>query len=377
MEKKEKRIFIYIAFAIALFAVVTHLDLVMKGITYLGSLIAPVFVGLVIAFILNVPVAGFEKLFARLFKKAKKKPTDKALHRVSILLAVICVVVVIALLFILVIPQLVNTVKSIAEIIEERWPSWVAKLESYNIDTAWLKEIFSNFDLKSLISKISGYAGTVLGSVTNVASSAMSVISLAVTGIIIALYTLADRNKLAVQSKKVLYAYVKTSLADRIVYICSLIKSAYTKFLSVQCLEAVLLGFLIGVAFAIFRLPYAILIGAVTAICALIPYIGALISCGLSVVLALMVSPQKALMCLIVYLAVQFIETQFIYPRLVGGSVGLSPLWTLVAVLVGGKLFGLIGMIFFIPFVSVVYILIREDVTKRLKAKENKAKYVI
>lgn len=377
MEKKEKRIFIYIAFAIALFAIVTHLDLVVKGVAYLGSLIAPVFVGLVIAFILNVPVAGFEKLFARLFKKAKKKPTDKTLHRVSIFLSVICVVVVIALLFILVIPQLVNTVKSIAEIIEERWPSWVAKLESYNIDTAWLKEIFSNFDLKSIISKISGYAGTVLGSVTNVASSAMSVISLAVTGIIIALYTLADRNKLAVQSKKVLYAYVKTSLADRIVYICSLIKSAYTKFLSVQCLEAVLLGFLIGVAFAIFRLPYAILIGAVTAICALIPYIGALISCGLSVVLALMVSPHKALMCLIVYLAVQFIETQFIYPRLVGGSVGLSPLWTLVAVLVGGKLFGLIGMIFFIPFVSVVYILIREDVAKKLKAKENKAKYVV
>lgn len=377
MEKNQKRIFLYITFAIGLFAIVTHLDLVARLFGYIGNLAMPVIVGLVIAFILNVPVTGFENLFARIFKKAKKKPSQKLLHKVSILLSVICVIVVIALLFVLVIPQLVKTVKNIAEIIEKQWPYWIERLEGYNIDTAWLKEIFTNFDLNAIISKISGYAGTVLGSVTNVASSAMSVISLAVTGIIIALYTLGDRNKLAIQSKKVLYAYVKTSLADKVVYVCGLIKSAYTRFLTVQCLEALLLGVLIAVSFAIFRLPYATLIGAVTAICALIPYIGAFISCGLSVVLALMISPSKALFCLIVYLAVQFIETQFIYPRLVGGSVGLSPLWTLVAVLVGGKLFGLIGMIFFIPFVSVLYILLKEDVTKRLKSKENKAKYII
>lgn len=377
MEKNQKRIFLYITFAIGLFAIVTHLDLVARLFGYIGNLAMPVIVGLVIAFILNVPVTGFENLFARIFKKAKKKPSQKLLHKLSILLSVICVVVVIALLFVLVIPQLVKTVKNIAEIIEKQWPYWIERLEGYNIDTAWLKEIFTNFDLNTIISKISGYAGTVLGSVTNVASSAMSVISLAVTGIIIALYTLGDRNKLAIQSKKVLYAYVKTSLADKVVYVCGLIKSAYTRFLTVQCLEALLLGVLIAVSFAIFRLPYATLIGAVTAICALIPYIGAFISCGLSVVLALMISPSKALFCLIVYLAVQFIETQFIYPRLVGGSVGLSPLWTLVAVLVGGKLFGLIGMIFFIPFVSVLYILLKEDVTKRLKSKENKAKYII
>ncbi len=101
----------------------------------------------------------------------------------------------------------------------------------------------------------------------------------------------------------------------------------------------------------------------------MIPYIGAFISCALSVILALMISPEKALICLIVYLVIQFIETQFIYPRVVGGSVGLSPLWTLAAVLIGGKLFGLIGMIFFIPLVSVVYILVSEDVGKRLKKK--------
>jgi len=101
----------------------------------------------------------------------------------------------------------------------------------------------------------------------------------------------------------------------------------------------------------------------------MIPYIGAFISCALGVILALLTSPEKAIMCLIVYLAVQFVETQFIYPHVVGGSVGLSPLWTLIAVLLGGKLFGLMGMIFFIPLTSVIYYLLKEDIDLRLNKK--------
>ena len=180
---------------------------------------------------------------------------------------------------------------------------------------------------------------------------------------------MADRDKIAGQSRRLLYAYTKEKVADKVCYVCGLIREAYRKFLTGQCVEAVILGLLIAIAFTVFRLPYAGLIGAVTAVCALIPYIGAFISCGLSVLLALMISPEKALTCLIVYLAIQFIETQFIYPRVVGGSVGLSPLWTLAAVLIGGKLFGLIGMIFFIPLVSVAYILISEDVRSRLRKR--------
>jgi len=236
-------------------------------------------------------------------------------------------------------------------------------------------EKLADFDWQNIINRLSGYAGNVVGSIASIASSTVAVVSLAVTGIIIALYTLADRNKLGNQAKNVLYAYTKNSFADRFLYVCGLIKKAYTKFLIGQCVEALLLGVLITAAFAIFRLPYATLVGSVTAICALIPYIGAFISCGFGVILCLMVNPQKAFICVIVYLAVQFIETQFIYPRVVGGSVGLSPLWTLIAVLIGGKLFGLVGMIFFIPLVSVAYILVKEDVIKRQKIKERNMIY--
>ena len=124
------------------------------------------------------------------------------------------------------------------------------------------------------------------------------------------------------------------------------------------------------ISFTIFGLPYAPLLGVVTAICALIPYVGAFVSCALVVLVALLESPQKAIICLIVYLVVQFVETQFIYPYVVGGSVGLSPLWTLIAVLIGGNLFGLMGMIFFIPVVSVIYTLVKEDTDKRLGIKK-------
>lgn len=365
MEKNEKKIYLYIAFAVGLFALVTHLELVMKLFGYVGDLFMPVIVGLIIAFILNVPVKGFENLFDRIFKKRKRKPSEKLIHSTSMLLSVVCVILVLVVLCVLVIPELVRTVKSIAQLIEDKWPSWLATLESYDINTDGLKEWFSGLEWKNILGKVTGYAGTVIGSIADATTSVVSVISLAITGIIIALYALADRNKLASQAKTVLYAYTKPKFADRVLYVCRLTQTAYTKFLTGQCVESILLGVLIAVAFAIFRLPYAALVGAVTAICALIPYIGAFISCALGVILALMVSPEKAVMCLIVYLAVQFIETQFIYPRVVGGSVGLSPLWTLIAVLIGGNLFGLVGMIFFIPLVSVFYTLVKENVIKR------------
>ena len=368
MDKREKRVFLYIAFAIGLYAVVTHLDKVIKMFGYVGNLFTPIVAGLIIAFILNVPVSGFEKLLARL-TKGRFRPKGKLIHLLSILLTAICVVLVIAVLGILVIPELAKTITNILEMIKDNGPAWIAALDRYNIDTSYLQKWMNEFNWENMISNISNYVRPLISSIASVASSTVSVAATVISGIIIAIYTLADREKIASQSKRVLYAYAKKSVADRVCYVCALIKDSYRKFLTGQCVEALILGLLIFFAFSVFNLPYAGLIGAVTSVCALIPYIGAFISCALSVILALMISPEKALICLIVYLVVQFIETQFIYPRVVGGSVGLSPLWTLAAVLIGGKLFGLIGMIFFIPLVSVVYILVSEDVGKRLKKK--------
>ena len=147
-------------------------------------------------------------------------------------------------------------------------------------------------------------------------------------------------------------------------------RQSFANFLTGQCSEAVILGMLMSLAFSLFRIPYGSLVGMLTAICAIIPYVGALLSCVISVFLVLLVDPLLAVRALLVYLAVQFIENQFIYPRVVGKSVGLSPLYPLVAAMIGGKLFGILGILFFIPLTAVVLELVKEDVCRRLRTKE-------
>lgn len=372
MVTKEKKIIAFVIVCILLILGVTHSEIFFAVGNYIWNLFLPVVVGLVLAFVLNVPVSNFERLFEKMTAKKKKKPKKKTIHIVSLILTIICILLVFTLLFTLIIPEITKTVKSIVVLIKEHWPLWKAALEEQNIDTSKLTEFFSNLDLEGVIKKVTESASIVIGSIASATTSTISTISSAVIGAIIAVYVLLSRDTLGRQAKKVLYAYAKQKTADRVCYICDLTKNAYSKFLTGQCLEAIILGILIFIAFTIFRLPYAPLIGFVTAICALIPYIGAFVSCGLGVFLAFLESPQKALICLIVYLAVQFIETQFIYPYVVGGSVGLSPLWTLISVLIGGKLFGLLGMIFFIPLVSVIYTLIKQDTDKKLEEKNLK-----
>ena len=135
-------------------------------------------------------------------------------------------------------------------------------------------------------------------------------------------------------------------------------------------MEAVILGTMFVIAMSIFKMPYAGLIGVMTAILSFIPYIGAFLSCAIGALLVLLLSPSKVILFIIVFQVAQFIENQFIYPHVVGNSVGLSALWTLVAVLVGGNFFGILGMIFFIPLTAVIYNLVSGNVNRRLKEKQ-------
>lgn len=375
MIKNKKKInFVLIIAGIFLLIGLTHIELLGSLWKSLWTLLLPIVIGFVLAFVLDVPVTGFENLFAKLTKNAKKKPKEKTIHTISMVLTIICVLLVLTLLFTLVIPELVRTVKTLAAYVRENWPKLITFLEQQNIDTTRINDFLANFDIEGAAKKVMEGAGTVLGTVASAATTTASTIFSSVIGVIIAIYVLSSRDTLLRQAKKLLYAYLKPEKADKACYVAGLTKDSFAKFLSGQCLEAIILGVLIFVSFLIFGLPYAPLLGVVTAICALIPYVGAFISCALGVLLALLESPQKAIICLIVYLVVQFVETQFIYPYVVGGSVGLSPLWTLIAVLIGGNLFGLMGMIFFIPVVSVIYTLIKEDTDKRLEIKKQEMK---
>lgn len=369
MDKGLKQKLIIVAFGVSLFAALMNIDSVCIFIAHIANLLLPIGIGMLTAFILNVPVSGCEKLIKYIFAKAKRRPKDKTVHFVSLSLVLFCVVIILAVLCTLVIPQTVQTVKSIAVLIEENWPKWISMLNEHGINTTLITDTLGTFDLQQFIEKAVSNASVVLGSIADIATSTVFGVANCVMGIIIAVYILIDRDTLLRQAKKLLSANLKPQKTQKILFIAESIQKNYSRFFRGQCFEALILATLIFTAFSVFGLPYAGLVAAVTAFGALIPYIGAFVSCLLAVILALLISPAKALLCFIVYQIVQFIETQFIYPRVVGGSVGLSPLWTLVAVLIGGKLFGLIGMILFIPLTAVIYELIKENTNRKIALK--------
>lgn len=369
LEKKYKQIFALAVAVIVVFVLLFRFDETMGFFGAVFQLISPIAIGLLLAFIFNVPVSAVETRLYRWCEKKGRAPKEKRIRLFSLFFVIFMVLFVLLLLITLIVPELVATVKSIATLISKKWPFWLEQLERLSIDTSSIRDTLESIDLKSIVPKVANHAGAVLGSVAGVATSTFSVLGAFFAGVVIAIYVLISKKNLGRQVKKLLYAYMRREHADRILHIAAKSRDVYGRYLAGQCKESCILGLMILIAFSIFRLPYALLIALVTAVFAIVPYFGAFIACGLGVILALMISPQKALMCMVVYLCVQYVENQFIYPHVVGNSVGLSPLWTLISVLIGGKLFGLIGMILFIPLFAVIYELIKENSDKRLKEK--------
>ena len=329
--------------------------------TFTG-IFSPVFSGLLLAFILSVPKLGIARRLTGVFPRLKEKTVD-ALSLMT------CVAVLVCLLCVLAIPQLTASVKSIAVLVRANWPNWAILLNSYGIDTTELTKLAASFNWKMAVEKLFTGAGVVIGSVVDLAGSTVTVTVNAVFAIVIMFYVLLGRRELGRQCRSFLYAYFKKPTAERICHVAKLTHDTYTKFFSGQCIEVLILGTMIFLAFSVFRIPYAALTAVLTAAFAFVPYIGAFASCLIGVLLTLMAVPEKAILCFIVYQMVQFIENQFIYPHVVGSSVGLSPLWTLLAALLGGKLFGIIGIVFFIPLAAVISQLLHGDIEHRLAVR--------
>ena len=329
--------------------------------TFTG-IFSPVFSGVLLAFILSVPMLGIARRLTGVFPRLKEKTVD-ALSLMA------CVAVLVCLLCVLAIPQLTASVKSIAVLVRANWPNWAILLNSYGIDTTELTKLAASFNWKMAVEKLFTGAGVVIGSVVDLAGSTVTVTVNAVFAIVIMFYVLLGRRELGRQCRCFLCAYFKKPTAERICHVAKLTHDTYTKFFSGQCIEVLILGTMIFLAFSVFRIPYAALIAVLTAAFAFVPYIGAFASCLIGVLLTLMAVPEKAILCFIVYQMVQFIENQFIYPHVVGSSVGLSPLWTLLAALLGGKLFGIIGIVFFIPLAAVIAQLLHGDIEHRLAVR--------
>ncbi len=368
MNSRTKHFFLLITFGVVLFAALMNFDTVLKYAGWIIGIISPIVLGFVLAFILNAPMNALERFISRIVApKIKNKPKENIIRIISLILTLTIIGLVVTLTVNLAIPALTESAYSIIPLLEEKFPELKTLLDSVDFGfsigsfTEWLR----NFDFSIL----SDNAEELINSAMNTASSAVTAVIDVVFGIVIAIYVLLSKSTIDRQVRKLVYANLKKEKADRLYYISRLARETYSKFLSGQCVEACILGSLIFIAFSIFKLPYAGLIGLLTGMCSLIPYIGGCISCLIGAFLILLAAPERILIAILIYVIIQFVENQFIYPHVVGSSVGLAPIWTLLAALVGGKLFGLTGIIFFIPLAAVFFALLRENTDHKLKKK--------
>lgn len=379
-ELKQKIIVMLIA--AVLLAAAIHIGEIGQMLSYVMGLIMPILIGAGIAFVMNVPMRGFEKIFRKLSQRIEKKKgkgiSEGKILLFSMWLTLISLILVIVLVITRVVPEIVKSLVSLYRVIEDAIPEIADYLEK-NIDPKWidvewiaqrLTNLFNENNISRVIVKLSNGAYDVLGMVFTFATTTIGTIMSVTISLIVALYMLLSKKKLADQTQKVLYAFLKEPAADKICHVGKLINDTYAKFLSGQCVEAFIIAILLFIAFTVFQLPYASLVGVLAGVLSFIPYIGSWTACAIGALLILIIDPWKALLSIVVYQVVQFLEGQLIYPRVVGNSVGLPPLYTLLAAILGGKLFGIVGIIFFIPFVAVIYALVKEATAKRLKEKK-------
>lgn len=371
-----KKMMCLITFAVLLYLGVQHLPLVLSFAGGIIRILFPFILGAAIAFVLNVPMSFFEEhLFAQ--KRIKgRKAAEKLSRPASLLLAVLFVVVVILIVVLVVVPELGTTVVSVTKRIEENIPKVQAWLESaFQSDSPivqWAGTI--DFQPQKMLDSIIGVLQSGVNNIlTSTISVTLGIVNTAMNvgiAFIFACYILLQKERLTVQMKKALYALLPKKGVEYILHVCSLANDIFASFIAGQCIEAVILGSMFFISMTILRFPYALLVGVLIAFTALIPVFGGIIGCWIAFFLILMVSPLKAVMFLGLFLILQQIEGNLIYPHVVGGSVGLPSIWVLAAVSLGGSLMGIVGMLIFIPLVSVLYSLFREWAYKRLKQKK-------
>lgn len=370
-----------IIFTAIICLVILKIDFVLAGIFFLAGITKPFLYGAAIAFVLNIPMKAIEKL---LFEKNRSVKLAKIKRPVSIVLSFAAIVLVMVLVGVTVVPQVTKTLVELgneipAFLIETQaylenmfasQPQLLAMLEEYNPgEMNWDSVIggildFMKNGLGNVVTSTVTVASNIIGGVVNIFIS-----------LIFSFYILAQKEKLGEQLKRIIQAYCSEKVYAGTMRITALAGRNFSSFITGQCTEAVILGSMFVVCMAVFKFPYAVLVGVLIAFTALIPIVGAFIGCFVGAFLIMVDDPVKAIWFLILFIILQQLEGNLIYPHVVGNSVGLPSIWVLAAVTIGGSLMGIVGMLIFIPIVSTIYALLREDVNRRnQKQKETPPK---
>ncbi len=371
--KKTKTILFIITFTILLYLGLQNIGVVAGAVQFLVRLLSPFIIGLCIAFIVNVLMRALEERVFTFMQRSKRKLVRKMRRPLCLVLSILIILGMIAFLLIMIVPEIQRTVQTIASsmptyILEAQ--NWVNSMAE-KLGLPW--EIVSDINWSKAVSAVTSYlqehGASIFNTTIGVTTSVFVGLFNFILGFVFAIYLLMQKEKIGEQFKRLLYAYIKKERVDKFLSVMSLAQNVYSRFVTGQLTEALIIGVLCFIGMLIFSMPYATLISTLIAFTALIPMIGAFIGTAIGALLILMVDPIKALWFVVFIIVLQQFESNLIYPRVVGKSVGLPGIWVLAAVTIGGSLFGIGGILLSVPLCSVLYTLLSNAIENRLRKK--------
>ena len=349
-----------------------NLELIFKMLGNIYTVFSPFILGAAIAYVLNIPMTKVENLLKKAIPDKYEDKYKGLIRAVSIVLSLLLLLCIVGFIAFLLIPELIENIESLMNsvpaLVESGKDFVIDMLDKYPDIQKEIESVFAESgNVSGIVSSVLTYiVNGIVGFVSGIVDGFVYII----TGIIFAIYMLGQKEKLVDGMTRLIYGFTEKRKANKIMKVATLTNKTFSKFISGQCVEAIILGTIIFVVCLLCGFPYALLIGVLTAVTALIPIFGALIACVVGAILIAITNPIQALIFVAVFVVIQQIEGNVIYPKVVGKSVGLSPLWTLLAITVGGNLFGVVGMLIGLPLASVVYALGKESVKKKLDKKD-------
>ncbi len=367
--RKVRGLVIFTAFVVLCF---WNYDTVFSVLSYLFGILLPFLLGGAMAFVINVPMDFIEDKI--LFRNKKSKFfLNKWARPISLVITLIILFAVLGFVFLVLVPQIANSFVSIGDSMQRVWPEVEGYVTTIFADKDLIIDFIETIEfnwnevVQFVLSFIQSGAGSIIDITVSLAFGIISFMTTAIIGLIFAVYILIQKEKLGLQGRKVVFAFFRKGRAEAIIEVAELTNKTFASFLTGQCTEAIIIGVIFVIVLSLLKLPYAILIGVLISFTALIPVFGAFIGCIVGAFLILLVNPYQAIFFIVIFLIIQQIEGNLIYPYVVGSSVGLPSIWVLVAVSLGASLMGVVGMLIFIPITSVLYALFREVVYIKLK----------
>lgn len=349
--------------------VALRIDDIANGISAVLTAFVPLIVGACIAFVLDILVVRYEKW---IWPNSYSGWKDKIRRPLSLILSFVTISVIVYFIARMAVPQLIHSMSIIV----------AASPQLYTDFQTWMQQLtqtipmFSNQTIMDTLNgeNIVNYArewGTKGGTyLVNAMGTVLSWTLNIGLGLVIAIYMLLDKERLIIQGKRILKAYASDERVNRVSYVSRVSIQTFSNFFIGQFLDALILGVMVGITLWLFNIDYATTIACVIGLTGLIPLLGIYVGGVIGAIMLLTVSPMDALIYVIILEVLHQIESNFIYPKIVGDSIGLPGLWVFVAVIVGGSLMGVTGMLIGVPLVATCYKLLMSDVEERLASNE-------